>query len=121
MLEDLANAPRLGDEGEIARLSLDELDWRAGTLTLRHNRGRREDLLPQPDLTYFPNIERLRELMIVGPITVRGACSRQLCPIIGKLWIGVMPQEHSNLIGLSKDARLADWVMSRPQIRESAV
>jgi GTP cyclohydrolase I len=32
-----------------------------------------------------------------------------------------MPNEHSNLIGLSKYARLADWVMSRPQIQEEAV
>ena len=32
-----------------------------------------------------------------------------------------MPNEHSNLIGLSKYARLAEWVMSRPQIQEEAV
>ncbi|MCX8115340.1 MAG: GTP cyclohydrolase I, partial [Burkholderiaceae bacterium] len=74
-----------------------------------------------PAITEFPNAEHLNELMIVGPITVRSACSHHLCPIIGKLWIGVMPNEHSNLIGLSKYARLADWVMSRPQIQEEAV
>ena len=77
--------------------------------------------VPQPDVTYFPNIERLSELVIVGPITVRSACSHHLCPIMGKLWIGVMPNERSHLIGLSKYARLADWVMSRPQIQEEAV
>jgi len=65
--------------------------------------------------------ERLNELMIVGPITVRSACSHHLCPIIGKVWIGIMPNEHSNLIGLSKYARLIDWIMSRPQIQEEAV
>ncbi len=75
----------------------------------------------QPDVTEFPNIEHLNELMIVGPITVRSACSHHLCPIIGRVWIGVMPNEHSNLIGLSKYARLCDWVMSRPQIQEEAV
>jgi GTP cyclohydrolase I len=32
-----------------------------------------------------------------------------------------MPNEHSNLIGLSKYTRLCDWVMSRPQIQEEAV
>ena len=74
-----------------------------------------------PDVTDFPNVERLNELMIVGPITIRSACSHHLCPIIGKVWIGVMPNEHSNLIGLSKYVRLADWVMSRPQIQEEAV
>lgn len=76
---------------------------------------------PTPSVTEFPNLERLNELMIVGPITVRSACSHHLCPIIGKVWIGVMPNEHSNLIGLSKYTRLCDWVMSRPQIQEEAV
>ena len=76
---------------------------------------------PQPAVTEFPNVEHLNELMIVGPITVRSACSHHLCPIIGRLWIGVMPNEHSNLIGLSKYARIAEWIMSRPQIQEEAV
>jgi len=75
----------------------------------------------RPSVTEFPNIERLNELMIVGPITVRSACSHHLCPILGKVWIGVLPNEHSNLIGLSKYSRLTDWVMSRPQIQEEAV
>ncbi|WP_416222138.1 GTP cyclohydrolase I [Sphaerotilus sp.] len=75
----------------------------------------------QPPVTQFPNVEHLNELMIVGPITVRSACSHHFCPIIGKLWIGVMPNEHSALIGLSKYARLAEWIMSRPQIQEEAV
>src|SRR5262245_40378478 len=49
----------------------------------------------QPSVTEFPNVEHLNELMIVGPVTVRSACSHHLCPIIGKLWIGIMPNEHS--------------------------
>jgi GTP cyclohydrolase IA len=76
---------------------------------------------PVPPVTEFPNAERLNELMIVGPITVRSACSHHLCPIFGKVWIGLMPNEHSNLIGLSKYVRITDWVMSRPQIQEEAV
>jgi GTP cyclohydrolase I len=74
-----------------------------------------------PPVTEFPNAEHLNELMIVDPITVRSACSHHLCPILGKLWIGVMPNEHSNLIGLSKYARLAEWIMGRPQIQEEAI
>jgi GTP cyclohydrolase I len=76
---------------------------------------------PQPRVTQFPNVSRLDELMIVGPITVRSACSHHLCPIIGKVWVGVMPNESSELIGLSKYARLVEWVMTRPQIQEEAV
>lgn len=75
----------------------------------------------QPATTEFPNAEHLNELMIVGPITVRSACSHHFCPVIGNVWIGVMPNEHTNVIGLSKYVRLAEWIMSRPQIQEEAV
>ncbi len=76
---------------------------------------------PVPAITEFPNVGHLNELMIVGPIVVRSACSHHFCPVIGKVWIGVLPNEHTNVIGLSKYARLAEWVMGRPQIQEEAV
>ena len=75
----------------------------------------------QPTLTKFPNVSRLNELMIIGPITVRSACSHHLCPIMGRIWIGVLPSKNSALIGLSKYSRLTEWVMCRPQIQEEAV
>ncbi|SHF09790.1 GTP cyclohydrolase I [Microbulbifer donghaiensis] len=81
-------------------------------------RGRYEKA---PAATTFPNVSQLNELMIVGPVTVRSACSHHLCPILGKVWIGVLPNASSDLIGLSKYARLAEWVMNRPQIQEEAV
>lgn len=37
--------------GEIAHISLDDIDWHAGTITLRHTKGRREDVLPLPAST----------------------------------------------------------------------
>jgi GTP cyclohydrolase I len=77
--------------------------------------------VPMPRVTEFPNASRLNELMIVGPVKVRSACSHHLCPILGRVWIGILPNEHSNLIGLSKYARICDWIMSRPQIQEEAV
>jgi GTP cyclohydrolase IA len=77
--------------------------------------------VPPPQVTEFPNASHLNELMIMGPVTVRSACSHHLCPIMGKLWIGVMPNENSDLIGLSKYSRIADWVLSRPQIQEEAI
>ncbi len=77
--------------------------------------------LPLPKVTEFPNAEHLNELMIMGPITVRSACSHHFCPIMGRLWIGVMPNKDSDLIGLSKYSRIADWIMSRPQIQEEAI
>jgi GTP cyclohydrolase I len=77
--------------------------------------------MPAPPVTEFPNAASLNELMIVGPVTIRSACSHHLVPIMGRLWIGVLPNQHSNLIGLSKYARLAEWIMTRPQIQEEAI
>jgi integrase len=37
--------------GEVAQLGLDDIDWRAGTVTLRHTKGCREDVLPLPATT----------------------------------------------------------------------
>ena len=37
--------------GEVARIGLDDINWRAGTITLRHTKGRREDVLPLPVAT----------------------------------------------------------------------
>lgn len=76
---------------------------------------------PAPPVTTFPNKSGLNELMIVGPIQIRSTCSHHLCPVMGKVWIGVLPRAGSDLIGLSKYARLCDWIMSRPQIQEEAV
>ena len=74
-----------------------------------------------PAVTEFPNASNLSELLIVGPITVRSACSHHFVPIMGRLWVGVMPNQHSNLIGISKYSRLAEWIMNRPQIQEEAI
>ncbi len=76
---------------------------------------------PPPAVTEFPNAEHLNELMIVGPIAVRSACSHHFCPVIGKVWVGILPNGHTNVIGLSKYARMAEWIMARPQIQEEAV
>jgi integrase/recombinase XerC len=37
--------------GEVARLSMDDIDWGAGTITLRRTKGRREDVMPLPEVT----------------------------------------------------------------------
>lgn len=73
---------------------------------------------PMPELKTFPNTKNLDTLFTIGPISVRSLCSHHFVPIIGSVWIGVIPGER--LLGLSKFARLTDWVMSRPQIQEEA-
>ncbi|EHR69779.1 site-specific recombinase XerD [Burkholderiales bacterium JOSHI_001] len=37
--------------GEVARLSMDDIDWDASTITLRRTKGRREDVMPLPEAT----------------------------------------------------------------------
>jgi integrase/recombinase XerC len=45
---------------EVARLSLDDIDWHAGTITLRGTKGRREDVMPLPASTGQAIAEYLR-------------------------------------------------------------
>jgi len=73
---------------------------------------------PMPKATIFPNTRKVDELYTVGAIPVAGVCSHHLLPIEGHVWIGVIPQNR--LLGLSKFARLAQWVFARPQIQEEA-
>ena len=46
--------------GEIAKLTLADIDWQAGTVTLRHTKSRREDVLPLPATTGQAIAEYLR-------------------------------------------------------------
>lgn len=74
---------------------------------------------PMPSMTSFPNTKQVDELFTIGPIETRSCCSHHFVPFIGKVWIGIIPGD--TLLGLSKYARLTDWVMARPQIQEEAV
>lgn len=74
---------------------------------------------PMPRVTEFPNAKKLDEIYTLGPITVRSACSHHFVPITGECWVGVIPS--GKVIGISKFVRIANWVMSRPQIQEEAV
>jgi GTP cyclohydrolase I len=69
---------------------------------------------PMPALTSFPNVARIEDMIVVGPLAVRSTCSHHLSPVTGKLWIGVIPSPGTELVGLSKYVRLAEWIMRRP-------
>ena len=71
-----------------------------------------------PAVTAFPNVKELDELYVVGPITVKSACSHHMVPILGKTWVGILPGDK--LPGLSKFSRICEWIMRRPQIQEEA-
>lgn len=69
-----------------------------------------------PKITKFPNYRKLDSIYTVGPITVRSTCSHHFAAITGSTWVGIVPDK--NVIGLSKIARIVDWIGSRPQIQE---
>lgn len=76
---------------------------------------------PKPELKDFPNVKELDQIYTVGPVTVRSCCSHHFVPIMGQCWMGILPHAaDGRVLGLSKFARLADWVFSRPQIQEEA-
>lgn len=45
---------------EIAKLTLDDINWRAGTIRLRRTKSRREDVLPLPETTGGAIVEYLK-------------------------------------------------------------
>lgn len=70
----------------------------------------------RPIITTFPNITDLDELYSLGPIKVKSACSHHFVEIDGFCWVGVRPSDR--VIGISKIARIVDWVCRRPHIQE---
>lgn len=69
-----------------------------------------------PEITEFPNVTKVDELFVVGPVQLRSACAHHMVPITGQVWVGVLAKE--TLIGLSKFHRTIDHLGSRPQIQE---
>lgn len=74
----------------------------------------------RPKITAFDNVRNIDQVFVVGPTTIRSACSHHMVPIMGHVWFGVLPDKDGKVLGLSKFMRLADWVFSRPQIQEEA-
>jgi GTP cyclohydrolase I len=72
----------------------------------------------KPKITIFPNAKNLEELYTLGPINVKSACSHHFVEIEGECWVGIYPGEF--VIGISKIARIVDWVFRRPHIQEEA-
>jgi GTP cyclohydrolase I len=60
----------------------------------------------------------LDQVYAVGPITIRSTCEHHLAAIYGTAYIGVHCE--NTVLGLSKFARLAQWVFARPIVQERA-
>ncbi len=70
---------------------------------------------PQPKVTAFPNMG-YKSMYTSGPISVRSTCAHHFQNIVGKCWIGIIPEDQ--VIGLSKFNRIVHHIAERPQIQE---
>ena len=70
---------------------------------------------PVPRVTAFPNMG-YKSLYTTGPISIRSTCAHHFQNIVGKCWVGVVPEDE--VIGLSKFNRIVHHICERPQIQE---
>lgn len=55
-------------------------------------------------------------LVIVGPVEFRSMCAHHLLPVVGKAWVGYLPED--GICGLSKLARLVDYYAHQLTVQE---
>ena len=70
---------------------------------------------PTPKVTAFPNMG-YKSLYTTGPISVRSTCAHHFQNIVGRCWVGIVPEDE--VIGLSKFNRIVHHICERPQIQE---
>jgi len=70
---------------------------------------------PLPKVTAFPNMG-YKSLYTTGPISIRSTCAHHFQNIVGRCWVGVVP--NNEVIGLSKFNRIVHHICERPQIQE---
>ena len=70
---------------------------------------------PAPRVTAFPNMG-YKGIYTSGPISIRSTCAHHFQNIVGKCWVGIIPDEE--VIGLSKFNRIIHHIAERPQIQE---
>ena len=71
--------------------------------------------VPTPRITAFPNMG-YKSLYTTGPISVKSVCAHHFQNIVGKCWVGIVPEDE--VIGLSKFNRLVHHICERPPIQE---
>lgn len=70
---------------------------------------------PMPRVTAFPNMG-YKSMYTSGPISIRSTCAHHFQNIVGKCWVGIIPEDE--VIGLSKFNRIIHHIAERPQIQE---
>ena len=86
---------------------------RVAKMWLRETFGGR--YVPPPRVTSFPNMG-YKSMYTSGPISIRSTCAHHFQNIVGKAWVGIIP--NGVVIGLSKFNRIVHHIVERPQIQE---
>ena len=86
---------------------------RVAKMWLRETFGGR--YVPPPRVTSFPNMG-YKSMYTSGPISIRSTCAHHFQNIVGKAWVGIIP--NGEVIGLSKFNRIVHHIVERPQIQE---
>ena len=74
-----------------------------------------------PRITEFENALGYDDLIVTGPIDLRSTCAHHLMPIVGHVFVGIVPAKDGRIIGLSKYDRIVSHFAARLQIQEEMV
>ena len=98
---------------DLADDSLMDTPKRVAKMYIRETFGGR--FKPAPRVTSFPNMG-YKSMYTSGPISIRSTCAHHFQNIVGKAWVGIIP--NGEVIGLSKFNRIVHHIVERPQIQE---
>jgi GTP cyclohydrolase I len=70
----------------------------------------------EPDITFFPNDEHYKAMVIEKDIPFYSMCSHHFIPFYGHAHLAYIPNQR--IIGLSKMPRIVDFYAHRPQLQE---
>lgn len=70
----------------------------------------------EPDITFFPNDEHYKAMVIEKDIPFYSMCSHHFVPFFGHAHLAYIPNEK--IVGLSKMPRILEFYARRPQLQE---
>jgi GTP cyclohydrolase I len=70
----------------------------------------------EPDITFFPNEEQYKAMVIERDIPFYSLCSHHFVPFYGHAHLAYIPNEK--IVGLSKLSRILEFYARRPQLQE---
>lgn len=108
--------------GVMEALGLDLDDPNLSGTPLRVARAYRElfsgvDPAREPELRFFPNTDGYSQAVVLTDIPFHSLCAHHLLPFFGTAHVSYVPKDR--VVGLSKLARVVEYLARRPQIQEA--